>query len=285
MCLWLLWLRKHLRLTPAASQPCADAIRVACALSFLSALLPLSLSPAPIGSSGLSQGFRRAAAQARSPSRSTHGFRRPPYTGQPPHAIGTEPTGRAAGSAHRGPARQHAYPARARGSDGAESRPCGRAPDGKLKFAQSDAGYEAKLTLKQDSACQRAHGWAHAWRLAFQIVPDKRAHHRLYRTPTRRRRGNAEARLSRPADDYGVVKSRSAHRAGRRTSAQHENATRPKDGTLVVESAVAAANETIFDRPFHRDLTSHPYAGMKVAIRLAATDAAGQTRMTAPIIP
>lgn len=202
----------------------------------------------------------------------------PDYTGQPPHAIGGEPTGRDAGGVIVVP-QGSALILRVRGVSMEPSLSMHPAPDAKLQFNQVNAGYEAKLTLQQNAHVSvRAMGRTIGdWR--FGILPDKLPSIAFTEPPGAGQRTTLKLAYK-AADDYGVVKTEA-----RITLADDESDMKTQLvkglGTLAVELPLPAQTKQ-FAQTVQRDLTAHPYAGMRVAIRLAATDAAGQTTVTAP---
>ena len=202
----------------------------------------------------------------------------PPYTGQAPHAIGTEPTGRDARGTIIVP-QGSVLVVRVRGAKFEPSLSVRPAPDGKLKFAGADTGYEAKLTLARDSHVSvRAAGRTIGdWR--FQIIPDKLPSIVFTEAQSAGQRGALKLAFK-GADDYGVVKAEA-----RITLADDESDMKTQlvkgHGALVVELPLPPQTKQ-FSTAVFRDLTSHPYAGMKVAIRLVATDGAGHTAQSGP---
>ena len=202
----------------------------------------------------------------------------PDYTGQPPHAIGGEPTGREAGGPIVVP-QGSALILRVRGVSMEPRVSMHPAPDAKLQFNQANAGYEAKLILQQNAHVSvRAMGRTIGdWR--FAILPDRLPSIAFTEQPGTGQHNTLKLAYK-AADDYGVVKTEA-----RITLADDESDMKTQLvkglGTLVVELPIPAQTKQ-FAQAVQRDLTAHPYAGMRVAIRLAAIDAAGQTSVTAP---
>ncbi len=205
----------------------------------------------------------------------------PAYTGLPPHAIGGEPTGREAGG-HIIVPQGSVLILRVRGMGAEPGLRVHPTPHDKSpKFSQANAGYESKLTLQQNAHVSvRAMGRAIGdWR--FDILPDKHPSIAFTEPPGTGTRNTLKLAYK-AADDYGVVKTEA-----RITLADDESDMKTQLvkglGTLVVELPLPVQTKQ-FAQTVLRDLTAHPYAGMKVAIRLAAIDAAGQTTVTAPKI-
>lgn len=198
----------------------------------------------------------------------------PAYTGQPPHAIGEAPTGRADGSlvAPQG----SILIMRVRGSDMAPRLSVRPAPGNKApNFVRANVGHEAKLTLMRDTRVAVRVGGRSLGDWRFAIVPDKPPLIAYSEPPGT---GAREAlRLAyKASDDYGVVKTEA------QISLSGQNAVPGKGTAALVIDLPLPPNTKKFSQAVTRDLTAHPYAGMKVAIRLVATDAAGQKGMSAP---
>jgi len=202
----------------------------------------------------------------------------PAYTGQAPHAINTEPTGQETGSETVVP-QGSALIMRVRGARFEPNLSVRPAAEGTLKFAEASTGYEAKLTLKENSHVSvRAMGRTIGdWR--FQIIPDKLPSIAFTETPSPGQRGALKLAFK-AADDYGVAKAEARIELADDESDMKTQLVKGH-GPLIVELPLPAQTKQ-FSTAVFRDFTSHPYAGMRVAIRLVATDAAGQTATSAP---
>ena len=204
----------------------------------------------------------------------------PAYTGEPPHAIGQEPTGRREGGAIIAP-QGSILLMRIRGADFAPDLSIYPGQNEKSStFTQADTGYEAKLTLKSDEHISvREGGWTLGdWR--FAIVPDKPPSIAFTQPPGIGEHDTLKLAFK-ASDDYGVTHAEARISL---TDAEGEQTFSPVVkglGPLIAELPLPPQTKQ-FSETVLRDLTAHPYAGMKVVIRLAATDAAGQTGMSGP---
>ncbi len=198
----------------------------------------------------------------------------PDYTGQPPHAIGEEPTGRETSGATTAP-QGSILILRVRGTDiepGLSIRP---RPDGKTpEFAKAETGYEAKVVLKSDTHVSVREGGRTLGDWRFAIVPDKTPTIAFAEPPGTGARDTLKLTYK-AADDYGVTKAEAHIELAGENGGQKPGPVVRGLGPVIVELQVPPQAKQ-FTQTVSRDLTAHPYAGMKITIRLAATDAAGQ---------
>ena len=96
-----------------------------------------------------------------------------------------------------------------------------------------------------------------------------------FSAPPARTERNAMKLAFAAGDDYGVAKVRAII-----VPLKSENKTRKP---LVIELPVDNPSARTLQQTAYKDLTEHPYAGLKVTITLEATDGAGQTGKSKPV--
>jgi uncharacterized protein (TIGR02302 family) len=203
----------------------------------------------------------------------------PDYTGQPPHAIGEEPTGRETGGTIAAP-QGSILILRVRGTDIEPGLSIYSRPDGKaLKFSKAETGYETRIVLKSDAHVSVYEGGRTLGDWRFAITPDKTPSIAFSGPPATGARDTLKLTYK-AVDDYGVTKAEARIELAGGSGDQKPGPVVRGLGPLIVELPVPPQAKQ-FTQTVSRDLTAHPYAGMKVAIRLAATDAAGQTGKSA----
>ena len=147
---------------------------------------------------------------------------------------------------------------------------------GQPVFVKSELGYEAKLDLPVNSRVSirlgsRSYG---DWR--FVVIPDQKPTSAFTEQPSAQQ--NQALKLAyKAADDYGVVKM-----AALAVPLDDKGAEISTAEVLEIELPAPGSGKSIANIVY-RDLTAHAYAGLKVHLRLRATDAAGQTGDSAPL--
>lgn len=277
--LWLLASAKRLRLRlshPGLQQRDPRGVRFAILVGVLVAFVIAGSEWKPRLIAGLSPAHGAGAAAI-----ALNVWISPPaYTGEPPHAIGQEPTGRKESGAIVAP-QGSILLVRVRGASFTPNISLYPRGNEKLPvFAQADTGYEAKLALNSEvHVSVREGGWTLGdWR--FAIVPDKPPSIAFTRQPGTGEHDTLKLTYK-AADDYGVTKAEARIVLAGEDGEQPASHVLQGLGQLSVELPLPPQTKQ-FSQTVLRDLTAHPYAGMNVIIRLAATDAAGQTGVSAP---
>jgi uncharacterized protein (TIGR02302 family) len=145
------------------------------------------------------------------------------------------------------------------------------------RFKRIASGYEVRIALESDAEIEVKLG-SHtlgAWNFAVQR---DRIPAIAFSEPPQSSTHQALRLAYRAVDDYGVVRTE-AHIVPVDKLAQ--GATNA--GALIVPLSTPGASKDV-QETVYRDLTSHAYAGLKVAITLVAIDAAGQKGLSRPAI-
>jgi uncharacterized protein (TIGR02302 family) len=141
-------------------------------------------------------------------------------------------------------------------------------------FKGEDGEYAADVALTRtaDVAVDAGGRRLGAWHI--QAVPDSPPVIAFSEPPSRTER-NAVKFAFTAGDDYGVVKVRAIILPVKRES----KARKP----LIVDLSVDNPRAKALKQVAYKDLTEHPYAGLKVTVTLEATDGAGQTGRSKPV--
>src|SRR6185295_7572207 len=199
----------------------------------------------------------------------------PAYTGLPPRSL-TDSTIIVSGNDIKAPINSELV-LRLRGTSARpviDARPVPK--EGQPRFAKSELGFEAKLTITRDSRVSVRLGSHNYGDWRFTVIPD--ASPTIAFTETPQAQQNSSLKLAyKGSDDYGVVKAAALIRP------LDDKGTEVKTAeALVVELPVTGTGKQI-SNTVYRDLTAHAYAGMKVHISVQATDAAGQSGESTPV--
>ncbi|MGQ0742132.1 MAG: TIGR02302 family protein [Alphaproteobacteria bacterium] len=273
--LWLLASAKRLRLVPARSQLRERDPRFM-RFVVLAAVIAAFVFTGPGWRQKLIAGLT-PAPPAGVLSIALNAWLSPPaYTGLAPHAIGAAPTGRDAGSAIVAP-EGSSLVLRVRGARNEPWLAMRPSSEDEIRFRQSESGFEAKLTLQSDARVSVRVGGRTIGDWRFQVIPDRHPSIAFTEAPGPGPRNTLKLAY-RGADDYGVTRLEARIALAEDDSDMKTQLVKGV-GPLVVELPQPAQNKQ-FAQTTLRDLTGHPYAGMKVTLKLAAIDAAGQVTET-----
>jgi uncharacterized protein (TIGR02302 family) len=200
----------------------------------------------------------------------------PAYTGLAPHAIGAAPTGSEHQSAIAAP-EGSALVLRVRGARTEPWLMVRPSAGENNRFRQSESGYDAKLELREDARVIVRMSGRTIGDWTFNVIPDRHPSIAFAEAPGPGPRGALKLSY-RGADDYGVIRLE-ARIALAEDDRDMKTQLVKGVGPLVVELPQPAQNRR-FAQTTLRDLTGHPYAGMKVTLKLAAIDGAGQVTET-----
>jgi uncharacterized protein (TIGR02302 family) len=141
-----------------------------------------------------------------------------------------------------------------------------------VEFVETEGGFEAEIILTEDVHVTAEIGVRPLGDWQFSIVPDMPPAIAFVEAPVADER-KAVVFNYKLADDYGVADA----------SARIVPVANP-DATPLLVPLAPPANARQGAQTIARDLTAHGYAGAEVEITLIATDAAGQTGMSEPVI-
>lgn len=157
--------------------------------------------------------------------------------------------------------------------DGADSRT--------IKPASFEDGLaEYRMTLTQDGTLEVRLGAFTAATWQFELIKDAQPEITLSEEPSRTPRGSLRFGF-RAQDDYGVASAEARFEladddAGTLQERSRKAAPDSPLAPPVIPLNLPRANAKIAEARIFRDLTAHPWAGLKVKMRLVARDQAGQ---------
>jgi len=141
-----------------------------------------------------------------------------------------------------------------------------------VEFVETEGGFEAEIILTEDAHVTAEIGVRPLGDWQFSIIPDVPPAIAFVEAPVADER-KAVVFHYKIADDYGVTEA----------SARIVPVANP-DATPLVVPLAPPANARQSAQTIARDLTAHGYAGSEVQITLIATDGAGQTGESQPVI-
>jgi uncharacterized protein (TIGR02302 family) len=193
----------------------------------------------------------------------------PDYTGEPPHALVAKP-----GEPIQIP-EGSTLTLRLRGTKALAQLRMSPTPKKSIpRFVSSDAGADASLVLTNNAHVTVRMGWATLGEWRFSVKDDAAPAIAFSEKPSPNER-QALKLAYKASDDYGVTKVQAVIQP-------LDDKSGAKPQALILDLPVPPGNGK--PQIAYRDLTGHPYAGLKVSITLIATDAAGHTGKSEAVV-
>ena len=162
-------------------------------------------------------------------------------------------------------------------------------PDGgrkTLDATSADGGLaEYRVTVTKNAAVEVALGPVPAVTWHFDLIPDTPPTIALTEDPSRTPRGSLRLEF-RAQDDYGIAQAEARFELADNGDSNNEEklAADMREGLAppIIPLNLPRANAKIAEARVFRDLTAHPWAGLRVKMTLAARDQAGQSGFSNP---